>query len=246
MKIAGFIKTSLVDWPGKIVSVVFVPGCNFRCPFCHNSHLVDRKKTKKIKNLSEKSIFEELAKRKEFIDGVVISGGEPTLQPDLAEFLEKCQRLGLETMIETNGSNPENLEGILNFKFKILNFIALDFKGPLDNRYARVVGLKNFEPEIWIKSLKIILSSGIPFELRTTVVPGIHNGKILTEMAGQLKKIIENYKLKIENYSWYLQNFQPQNCLKSTFEKIKPFSKIKLEEFSKAIKKIIPKVKICD
>jgi len=244
MKIAGFLKTSLVEWPGKIVSVIFVPGCNFRCPFCHNSHLVDRKKTKKIKNLNEKSIFEDLRKRKEFLDGVVISGGEPTLQPDLLEFLEKCRGLGLETMIETNGSNPERLKEILSFKFKILDFVALDFKGPLDNRYAQIVGLKNFDPKIWIKSLKVILSFGIPFELRTTVVPGIHNGKILTEMAGQLKKIIENYKLKIENYSWYLQNFQPQNCLSPEFEKIKPFSNAELEKILKAVKKIIPEVKI--
>jgi len=149
-------------------------------------------------------------------------------------------------MIETNGSNPERLKEILNFKFKILNFVALDFKGPLDNRYAQIVGLKNFDPKVWIKSLKIILSSGIPFELRTTVVPGIHNGKILTEMAGQLKKIIENYKLKIENYSWYLQNFQPHNCLDLGLDKIKPFAKIELEGFLRVMGKIITGVKLRD
>jgi len=241
MKIAGFLKTSLVEWPGKIASVVFVPGCNFRCPFCHNSHLVDRKKIKKIKNLNEKSIFEELTERKGFVDGVVISGGEPTLQVDLLEFLEKCQRLGLETMIETNGSNPESLKEILNFKFKILNYIALDFKGPLDNRYSQIVGLKSFDSQIWIKSLKIILRSGIPFELRTTIVPGLHNKRTLIEMARQIKKfVIRNSQLS----NWYLQNFQPQNCLVLEFEKIKPFSKKELEEISKAVKKVIPKVKI--
>jgi len=242
MKIAGFIKTSLIDWPGKIASVIFVPGCNFRCPFCHNSHLVDRKKTKEIKNLSEKSIFEELTRRKEFIDGVVISGGEPTLQLDLPEFLEKCQGLGLETMIETNGTKPEMI-AILLSRY-LVDFIALDFKGPLNKRYAQIVGLKNFEPKIWIKSLKIILRSGVLLELRTTVIPGIHEEKVLTEMARQLKKIIENCKLKIENYPWYLQNFQPQNCLDPEFEKIKPFAKRELEKFLKAVRKIIPEVKI--
>jgi len=241
MKIAGFIRTSLVDWPGKIASVVFVPGCNFRCPFCHNSHLVDRKKTKKLKNLSEKSIFEELEKRKEFIEGVVISGGEPTLQTDLLEFLERCQKLGLETMIETNGSNPESLKEILNFKFKILNFIALDFKGPLNKRYAQIVGLKNFAPKIWIKSLKVILRFRIPFELRTTIVPGLHDERTLIEMAQQIKKFaIRNSQLS----NWFLQNFQPQNCLDPKFEKTKPFSKIELEGFSKAVGKILPEVKI--
>jgi len=240
MKIAGFLKTSLAEWPGKIVSVIFVPGCNFRCPFCHNSHLVDRKKTKKLKTLSEKLIFEELKKRKEFIEGVVVSGGEPTLQPDLAKFLEKCRRLNLETMIETNGSNPERLKEILNFKFKILNFVALDFKGPLDSCYAKVVGLKNFDPKIWIKSLKIILRFRIPLELRTTVVPGLHNERILIEMAQQIKKFtIRNSQLS----NWFLQNFQPQNCLSPEFEKIKPFSKTELEEISEAVRKIIPNVK---
>lgn len=242
MKIVGFLKTSLAEWPGKIVSVIFVPGCNFRCPFCHNSHLVDLNRIRGLKDYSEESILSDLKKCRKFIDGVVISGGEPTLQPDLPEFLEKCRNLGLETMIETNGTKPEAIASLLSCY--LVDFIALDFKGPLDKRYSQIVGLKNFDPKIWIKSFKIILRSSIPFELRTTVVPGIHNGKVLAGMARQLKKIIENCNLKIENYSWFLQNFQPQNCLEPKFEKIKPFSKIELEEISKAVKKIIPEVKI--
>jgi len=249
MKIAGFIKTSLVEWPGKIASVIFVPGCNFRCPFCHNRDLVDPFRIKGLRDFSEKSVLEDLKKRRKFIDGVVISGGEPTLQPDLPEFLEKCRGLGLETMIETNGTKP-GVIAILLSRY-LVDFLALDFKGPLDNRYAKIVGFKNFDPKIWMGSFEIILRSGIPFELRTTVVPGIHNEKVLLEMAGQLKKIIENCKLpacqtgrKIENCSWYFQNFQPKNCLDPKFEKIKPFSKIELEEILKAAEKIIPEVKI--
>jgi len=242
MKIAGFIKTSLVEWSGKIASVIFVPGCNFRCPFCHNRDLVDPFRIRELQDFSEKSVLEDFKKRRKFIDGVVISGGEPTLQPDLPEFLEKCRGLGLETMIETNGTKP-GVIAILLSRY-LVDFIALDFKGPLDSRYARVVGLKKFAPEIWMRSFKIILKSGIPFELRTTVVPGIHDEKVLLEMARQLKKILRNEDIKKLRANWCFQNFQPKNCLDPKFEKIKPFSKIEIEEILKAVEKIIPEVKI--
>ncbi len=219
--------------------MVFVPGCNFRCPFCHNSHLVDPNRIRGLEDYSEESVLSDLKKRRKFIDGVVVSGGEPTLQPDLLEFLGKCQDLGLETMIETNGSFPDTIRNLI--ARKLVNYIALDFKGPLDKRYAKVVGLRNFEPKIWIRSFKIILRSGIPFELRTTVVPGIHNEKVLVEMARQIKKLaIDNSQLR----NWQLENFQPKNCLDPEFEKIKPFSKTQLENFLAAVRGILPAVRL--
>ena len=242
MKIAGFLKTSLVEWPGKIASVIFVPGCNFRCLFCHNRDLVDPLRIRGLKDYSEESVLSDLKKRRRFIDGVVISGGEPTLQLDLSEFLEKCRRLGLETMIETNGTKP-GVIAILLSRY-LVDFLALDFKGPLDSRYAQVVGLKNFDPKIWIKSLKIILRSGIPFELRTTVVPGVHDEKVLLEMARQLKKILRNEDIKKLRANWYFQNFQPKNCLDPEFEKIKPFGKTQLENFLAAVREIVPEAEL--
>jgi len=242
MKIAGFIKTSLVEWPGKIASVIFVPGCNFRCPFCHNRDLVDPFRIKGLKDYSEESVLSDLKKRRKFIDGVVISGGEPTLQPDLPQFLEKCCSFGLETMVETNGSKPDVIIKLSNYQ--IANYFALDFKGPLDSRYAQVVGLKKFAPEIWMRSFKIILKSGIPFELRTTVVPGIHDEKVLLEMARQLKKILRNEEIKKLRANWYFQNFQPKNCLDPEFEKIKPFGKTQLENFLAAVREIVPEAKL--
>lgn len=244
MKIVGFVKTSLIEWPGKIVSVIFVAGCNFRCPFCQNSHLVDLRRIKGLEEISEESILEELRKRKGFVDGVVVSGGEPTLQPDLPEFLKKCQKFGLETMIETNGSKPEVIVKLSNYQ--IINYFALDFKAPLDKRYAQAVGLKDFDSKIWIESLRVILNSGIPFELRTTVVPGIHDKKVLLVMAKQLKRISKLANYQIANLRWRWQNFQPKNCLDPEFEKRKPFSKAKLEEFLRAVRKIIPNVRLRD
>ena len=241
MEIKGFIKTSLIEWPGKISAVIFVSGCNFRCPFCHNSHLVDAKKIAKLPSLSEKQIIIDLKKRRKWIEGVVITGGEPSLQADLPEFLGKLKKLGFETMIETNGGRPELVQKLVTCKPAILDFLSLDFKAPLDRHYAKTVGLKNFDPKIWIKSLQAILNSGIPFELRTTIVPGIHDKKTLVKMARQLKKIIGRRKV-----TWFWQNFQPKNCLDPKFNKLKPYDKMEMEKFLKAVKKIVPGTKIRD
>ena len=241
MEIKGFIKTSLLEWSRKISSVIFVSGCNFRCPFCHNSHLVDAKKIAKLPSLSEKQIIIDLKKRRKWIEGVVITGGEPSLQADLPEFLGKLKKLGFETMIETNGGRPELVQKLVTCKPAILDFLSLDFKAPLDRHYAKTVGLKNFDPKIWIKSLQAILNSGIPFELRTTIVPGIHDKKTLVKMARQLKKIIGRRKV-----TWFWQNFQPKNCLDPKFNKLKPYDKMEMEKFLKAVKKIVPGTKIRD
>lgn len=220
MEIRGYLKTSAIEWSGKISSVLFVPGCNFRCPFCYNRDLVLN--PDKLPKISEKEVFADLKKRKKWIDAVVVTGGEPTLQSDLDKFLKKVKKLGFLTMIETNGSKPEVLKKL--FKKKLLDRISMDIKGPLDFRYAEIVNIK--------KSIRLIFNSGIDFEFRTTVVPTIHNEKILLVMAKQLKRYA--------GFSWYLQSFQPKTCLDPKFKKIKPFSKMEMEKFLKAVKKIIP------
>ncbi len=128
MEIAGYIKTSLIEWPGKISSVIFVPGCNFRCPFCHNADLVSRKGFTQI---PEKLIFADLKSRKKWIDAVVVTGGEPTLQADLSRFLSRIRRMGLMTMVHTNGTKPEVIEKLI--KKKLVDYWAMDLKGDLQN-----------------------------------------------------------------------------------------------------------------
>lgn len=237
MKIAGYLKTSLIEWPGKISSVIFVPGCNFRCPFCHNRDLVEPERIKGLQDYSEQSVLTDLKRRKKWIDGAVVTGGEPTLQKDLPEFLKKIKKMGFETMIETNGSRPEAI--VILLSRYLVNCLTLDFKAPLDQSYAQAVGLKNFDPKIWPESLKLILKSKIPFELRTTVVPGIHDEKVLTQMAKQLKKLATRNPQPI---NWFIQTFQPKNCLEPKFQKIKPFSRSEMEQFVNSVKKIIPSV----
>lgn len=218
MKTAGYLKTSLIEWPGKISSVIFVPGCNWRCPFCHNADLVDPKRIKKLPQIAEKEILTDLKKRKKWIDGVVVTGGEPTLQPGLPAFLQKCRTLGFVTMLETNGSKPTMIRKL--FDLRLLDYLTMDIKGPLKEEIK--------------KSLKIILKSGVPFELRTTVVPTIHDRQVLEEMAKQLPK----------QSTWFLQDFQPKNCLNPKFEKIKPYTKIEMKRLLRVVKKVIPQARL--
>lgn len=244
MKFGGYIKTSLIDWPGKINAVIFTGGCNFRCPYCHNSHLVDRKKIRRLPLISEEKIIADLRRRKKWLDGVVITGGEPTIQPDLGDFLKKVKKLGFATMIETNGSSPGVIRNLIIRK--LVNYMAMDYKGPLA-MYPEITRIKNEELRIMNEirtTLKLLLKSKIPFELRTTVVPTIHDKKVLVKMAKEIRRLAISHPPSVRP-SWFLQNFQPKNCLDPEFEKIRPFTKVELENFLKAVKKIIPEAQLC-
>lgn len=235
MEIHGYLKTSAIEWSGKISSVLFVPGCNFRCPFCYNRDLVLN--PDKLPKISEKEVFADLKKRKKWIDAVVVTGGEPTLQSDLDKFLKKVKKLGFLTMIETNGSKPEVIHKLI--AKKLVDYIAMDIKACLNKNYGKTVGKKDLDFTLLLRSIREILNSGIDFEFRTTVVPGIHDKKALVLMAKQLKKILRYKDTKILGIKWFLQEFQPKTCLDPKFEKIKPFSKMEMEKFLKAVKKII-------
>ncbi|MFH1840649.1 MAG: anaerobic ribonucleoside-triphosphate reductase activating protein [Candidatus Shapirobacteria bacterium] len=229
MRIAGYLRTSLIEWPGKISSVIFTPGCNFACPFCHNADLVRNKGTQEI---SEQSVLEDLKKRKKWIDGVVITGGEPTLQPDLPEFIAKVKKLGFEIMLETNGSLPQNLQKTL----PLLDYLSLDFKTRFED-YSKVVRNKNFDVRDWQKSLRLIIAAQIPFEIRTTVVPTIHNQQVLVAMAQELSK-------QLACSTWFWQSFVPQNCLDKSFLKIKPHPVTELETLARQAKNFYSEIKI--
>ncbi len=231
MKIAGYLKTSLIEWPGKIASVIFTPGCNFRCPFCHNADLVNPKKSQKIPLISEKEILEDLKSRKKWIDAVVVTGGEPTLQKDLPGFLKKVKGMGLLTMIHTNGTNPKVIHNLIIKK--LVDYICLDLKGDFKNYHKYTdVQLPITKTQ---KSFKIIAKSGEEYEFRTTVVPGLHDLNNLEELAKEIKEIAPKAK-------WYLQQFRPMNTLDKRFMKVEPFPKEKMESFQNSLKKIIPQV----
>lgn len=164
IKIGGFVKTSFVDYPGKIASVVFTRGCNFNCGYCHNSFLINDKQGKDF--LASDEIFNYLSKRRNIINAVVISGGEPTLQKDLYCFLKKIKTLGLDIKLDTNGTNPFILQKLM--EEKLVDFIAMDIKAPL-NKYSQVCGKTN--PDLFSirRSVELIKGYEIHHEFRTTL-----------------------------------------------------------------------------
>ncbi len=209
MQLKGLQKTTLLDYPGKIAAVVFVAGCNFRCPFCHNSDLVLRPET--LPNISEEEILKFLGSRVGKLAGLVITGGEPTLQPGLPEFIKKVKDLGFLVKLDTNGTNPGTVESLI--KDGLIDYVAMDYKGPLQKYYKYIGKTQNYELLVK-KTIEILSKSGIDFELRTTVVPTLHNTEDLTTMAKEIPVTVR----------WYLQPFRPVNCLDPEFKKIKPYS----------------------
>ena len=235
MLIGGLQKTTLIDYPGKVACTVFLVGCNFRCPFCHNRDLVSPDLFRKtaIIPISEKEFFDFLDKRKKILDGVCITGGEPTINQDLEQFIKKIKALGLSVKLDTNGSNPGMLRKLI--KEKLLDYIAMDLKISF-GEYQKAIRIMNYELRIK-KSIEIISKSGIDYEFRTTVVPGLHNKENLVKLAKQLKNL--NFKT-----NWFLQNFQAQNCLDKTYQQKKPFTPVAMNEFISLIKPFIPTVKL--
>ena len=138
MKIIGFIKTSLLDWDGKVVASIYLPGCNFHCHFCHNRDAVLHPET--FQEVQWDEIAEFISSNREFLDGVVVTGGEPTLQSDLPDLLRKLKDLGTMVKLDTNGSNPAMLQDIIDAG--LVDYVAMDIKAPLNSKYEDVAGTK--------------------------------------------------------------------------------------------------------
>ena len=171
MLIGGFQKLTLIDYPGKVATTVFTVGCNFRCPFCHNPELIDFPKDElPTYRKNEKLFFDFLEKRKGKLDGVCVTGGEPTVQPDLLEFLGKIKKMGFLVKLDTNGSRPEIVKEVI--RRKLADFFAMDIKNRAEC-YQETSGSEVPDANIR-ESIRLIRGSGVSYEFRTTVVPGIH------------------------------------------------------------------------
>jgi len=237
-------KTTLIDFPGRVACTVFTVGCNFRCPFCHNKDLVTQAlfRKSKIKPLSEEYFFDFLKKRRKILDGVCITGGEPTIWPDLPQFCRRIKDLDLEVKLDSNGSHPDILKKL--FSRKLIDFIAMDIKAAFAD-YSKAIGVKNSKLVNRIKkSIKIIIQSGLEYEFRTTVVPSIHDKESLIKLAKQLKALSSKYLIVSTNLHYSLQSFRPKNCLQTEFLQVKPFSTQEMREILKAVQKTLPKTKL--
>ena len=164
MRIGGFQKVSLIDYPGKICAIVFTQGCNFRCSYCHNPQLV--KPELYTSPIPEEEILSHLTKRKGKLDGVEVTGGEPLIQPDLPDLLTRIKKLGYLIKLDTNGSFPFYLKEILDSR--LIDYIAMDIKAPLA-KYSEVVGVE-IEKEKILESIKLIMKSDLDYEFRTTIL----------------------------------------------------------------------------
>jgi len=192
VELAHLVPTSLLDYPDRVAAVLFTAGCNFRCPFCHNAELVLPEKIRELQLTGKQEVFRALEERRGFLDGVVITGGEPTLQPDLREFIREARQLGLLVKLDTNGSRPEVLEDLL--AAGLLDYVAMDVKAPL-NRYSDFagvpVGLSAIE-----RSIRLVRERAPDYEFRTTVAPGI-----------QREDLREIAALLAGSRCWFLQPF---------------------------------------
>lgn len=239
MIIGGLQKTTLIDYPGKIAATIFLLGCNFKCPWCYSRELVLQKEIENHPKLPEEYIFDFLKEKKGMLDGVVICGGEPTLQKKLPDFCRKIKKLGFFIKLDTNGSNPEMLKELI--KKELVDYIAMDIKAPFSGKkYNKAVGLKSDLKKIK-ESVGVVRNSGIDFEFRTTIVPEIHELKDIEKIAKDLSAIFGKESKKIK---YFLQNFRPEKTVDDSLKNKRPYSDEIMEEMKMACKKFIENCEI--
>lgn len=230
MTIGGFQKMTLVDYPGKVATTVFTVGCSFRCPFCHNPELViGAQNFVPVQGSTEKDFFDFLKTRVGKLDGVCITGGEPTIQKDIIEFIEKIKEMGFFVKLDTNGTRPDVLKNLIDKK--LLDYVAMDIKSDLKN-YDKLTGTKVDKERIKL-SVNLIMNSRIPYEFRTTVVPGLHAEKDFLEIAKWIGGAREYWLQE------YRENFK---VLDPGIKKITKGKKLDLEKIKKNIEKDFGKV----
>jgi len=181
MNVAGFVPLSLCDYPGRVAAVVFTQGCNFRCPWCHNGHLLPLSPDP-LTRVDEAHVFAILAERRTRLGGVVVTGGEPTLQPDLARFLGRVKSLDLDVKLDTNGSRPDVLRRIL--EAGLVDYVAMDVKAPWD-KYDRLAGVV-CDVDAVQASLRLIADSGVPHAFRTTRVDPLLSERDYARLVAQI------------------------------------------------------------
>ena len=193
MKISGMQKLTLLDYPGKTACLIFTQGCNFRCPFCQNSDLLEADKKPSI--IPEEEVLAYLDKRKGILDGICISGGEPLLQPDLKEFIIKVKSLGYKVKLDTNGSSPNKLKDLIDNN--LLDYVAMDIKNDFED-YGKTSGIEKLNLDNIKRSIKIIEESNIEYEFRTTVAKELHDTNKLESICRYIDKdakyFIQNYR----------------------------------------------------
>ncbi len=225
IEIKGFLETSFLDWPGKLCSVFFLPYCNFRCPYCHNHPLVFHPERYSTVPLEE--ILDRLHSLRNWIDGVCLTGGEPTLHADLPPLIREIKQHGFLVKLDTNGSHPQTLKNLM--EAGEIDFVSMDVKAPLDPfRYSRSVGLStNLKPIL--ESIEILRRGKVEYEFRMTVVPGLHRKEDIQALGHQLGV----------GRRFILQNFNPENPLDPSLKNIIPYDPKVLKKIEREVQEVV-------
>jgi len=219
--IRGFIENTLIDWEGKIACEVFLPTCNLRCPICHAAHLVTD--SGELESIPVSTVADCLGRHQGWIDGVVISGGEPTLHANLDAMIEEFRSHGAMVKLDTNGTRPEVLESLL--ERKLLDAISMDVKAPFDGRYYQAAGCE-CDIDAIRRSTQIIMRSNIEYEFRTTVCPTFTGLDELRDIAAAIRGAKKHI----------LQQFRPGDCLDPAMNDVKPYPRETLRDFAAEIR----------
>ncbi|MFP4026225.1 MAG: anaerobic ribonucleoside-triphosphate reductase activating protein [Candidatus Brocadiia bacterium] len=219
MEIKGFIENSLLEWQGKLTCVLFLPYCNLRCHYCHAQHLL---KPNELESLNRKDLLDYMRRQKGWLDGAVITGGEPTLyEEELIDLMRDVRDTGLDVMLETNGTQPKWVKKIIAERW--VQRITMDVKAPLAPvSYEKVAG-REVDVEALKTSIKTIIDSGLPHEFRTTVVPGLVGKEEVAKIAPALKGADV----------MALQNFEPAHCLDTALHDVMPFMPEEMDEMER-------------
>ena len=224
MKFLGMEKMSLVDYDGLVATTVFTGGCNFKCPFCHNALLVNGFENLPI--LDQDEIFSYLEKRKGIIDGVCITGGEPTLHADLPFFMEKVKNMGYKVKLDTNGTNPDLVKTV--FENGLCDYFAMDIKNDR-NSYAKIIGFDEFDTSKVEKTVQYFLTSNADYEFRTTLIKQFHSKENILGIAEWIKGAKK----------YFLQKFKSgENCLNANG--LEPIDNETTKKYLELLKNFIP------
>ena len=223
--IKGFIESSLIEWEGNVVAILFLPHCNLRCPYCHATHLV--KKPNELESIPLEVVERRIEKNKRWLDGVVITGGEPTFHDEVDLLIKIFKDKGLKVKIDSNGTNPDKLEDLI--QRELVDCVAMDIKAPLrEGKYNAASGASCNLSDIE-RSIKLIMDSGIEYEFRTTVCPTFLDKPDIVEIAQSIAGAMR----------YTLQTFRPTNCLDSKMFDVVPYTEDEMKDIARDARRFV-------